>query len=151
MAWFRKDKKPLKASDKRELPPDVFDKCEGCGEIVYGEKMSQNLGVCPHCGFHTRIGSDRYLEILLDADSFRERDADLRSVDALNFTDRKSYESRIDTAIQKVGQNDAVVSGEGEIEGIPVCIAVMDFRFIGGSMGSVVGEKIARIGRVARG
>ncbi|MDX1568250.1 MAG: acetyl-CoA carboxylase, carboxyltransferase subunit beta [Longimicrobiales bacterium] len=149
MAWFRKDKKPLKASDKRELPPDVFDKCEGCGEIVYGEKMSQNLGVCPHCGFHTRIPAERYLEILLDVDSFQERDAELRSVDALDFEDRKPYESRIEAAIQKVGRNDAVVSGEGEMEGIPVCIAVMDFRFIGGSMGSVVGEKVARIGKRA--
>ncbi len=149
MAWFRKDKKPLKASERRDLPGDVFDKCEGCGEIVYREKMSQNLGVCPHCGFHTRISSDRYLDLLLDPDTFEERDADLASVDPLEFTDLKPYAERLEAAEAKTGRREAVVTGEGRLDGIPVCLAIMDFRFIGGSMGSVVGEKIARIGRTA--
>lgn len=147
MAWFRKDKKPLSASERRDLPGDVFDKCEGCGEIVYREKMAQNLGVCPHCGHHTRISSDRYLELLLDPGSFRERDADLRSVDPLGFADLKPYPERLEAAEEKTGRTEAVVTGQGELDGIPLCAAVMDFRFIGGSMGSVVGEKIARIGR----
>ncbi len=149
MAWFRKDKEPLKASEKRDLPPDVFDKCEGCGEIVYREKLAQNLWVCPHCDFHTRIAPDRYLEVLLDEGTFRERDTEIRSADPLGFTDLKPYRERLEAAARKVGRNEAVVTGDGEVEGIPVCVAVMDFRFIGGSMGSVVGEKIARIGRRA--
>lgn len=149
MAWFRKDKKPLKASDRRELPTDVFDKCEGCGEILYREKLAQNLNVCPDCGFHFRIPADDYLGLLLDPDSFEEHDAHLRSGDPLGFTDLKAYPDRIAAAEKKVGRNEAVVSGVGAIEGRPVALAVMDFRFIGGSMGSVVGEKIARAGRTA--
>ena len=95
MAWFRKDKKPLKASDRRELPTDVFDKCEGCGEILYREKLAQNLNVCPDCGFHFRIPADDYLTLLLDPDSFEEHDAHLRSGDPLRFTDLKDYTDRI--------------------------------------------------------
>jgi acetyl-CoA carboxylase carboxyl transferase subunit beta len=149
MAWFRKDKKPLKASDKRELPTDVFDKCQGCGEILYREKLAQNLNVCPNCGFHFRIPADEYIGVLLDADSFQEHDAHLRSGDPLGFTDLKAYSDRVAAAEKKVGRNEAVITGVGTLEGREVAIAVMDFRFIGGSMGSVVGEKIARTGRTA--
>ncbi len=149
MAWFRKDKKPLKASDKRDLPGDVFDKCEGCGEILYREKLAQNLDVCPNCGFHFRISADRYVELLLDDGSFEEMDAHLRSADPLGFTDLKAYPDRVAAAEQKVGRNDALLGGVGTLEGLPVALAVMDFRFIGGSMGSVVGEKIARVARRA--
>jgi acetyl-CoA carboxylase carboxyl transferase subunit beta len=149
MAWFRKDKKPLKASDRRDVPRDVFDKCDGCGEILYREKLAQHLNVCPHCGFHFRITADRYVQILLDEGSFQERDEHLRSGDPLEFRDLKAYTDRVSRAEQKVGRNEAVVTGTGTLHGMPVALAVMDFRFIGGSMGSVVGEKIARIGRVA--
>ncbi|HEX9887564.1 MAG TPA: acetyl-CoA carboxylase, carboxyltransferase subunit beta [Longimicrobiales bacterium] len=149
MAWFRKEKKPLKASDRRDVPGDVFEKCRGCGEIVYGESLAQNQGVCRHCGFHFRITPERYVDILLDEGSFEETEEDLRSVDPLEFTDLKPYRDRIDAAEAKVGTGEAVITGRGAIEGIGVCVALMDFRFIGGSMGSVVGEKIARCGRVA--
>ena len=149
MAWFEKKKKPLKASDKRDVPGDVFDKCDGCGEIVYREKLAQNLGVCPHCGFHFRISADDYLGLLVDDGSFEETDAHLRSADPLEFRDLKSYADRIRAAEEKVGRNDAVITGRGRLSGLPVCVAIMDFRFIGGSMGSVVGEKIARCGRLA--
>ncbi len=149
MAWFRKEKKPLKAADRRDLPADVFDKCEGCGEILYREKLSENDFVCPSCAFHFRIPAERYLDLLLDGDTFKEEDAELRSGDPLEFTDLKAYRDRLEAAEEKVGRREAVITGTGETEGIPVCLAVMDFRFIGGSMGSVVGEKIARIGRRA--
>jgi acetyl-CoA carboxylase carboxyl transferase subunit beta len=149
MAWFRKDKKPLKATERRDVPTDVFEKCEGCGEILYRERLAQNFNVCPDCGFHLRIPADRYLEVLLDEGSFQEMDAHLRSADPLGFTDLKEYPTRVRAAEKKVGRNDAVVSGYGTLDGLPVCLAVMDFRFIGGSMGSVVGEKIARAGRKA--
>jgi acetyl-CoA carboxylase carboxyl transferase subunit beta len=149
MAWFRKEKKPLKASDKRDLPGDVFEKCDGCGEIVYREKLAQNRNVCPHCGHHFRISADAYVRLLLDDGSFQEIEAELRSGDPLGFHDLKAYADRIEAAETKVGRNEAVVTGVGTVEEMPVALTVMDFRFIGGSMGSVVGEKIARCGRRA--
>ena len=149
MAWFQKKKKPLSSGDRRDLPSDVFDKCTGCGEILYRERLAQNLHVCPECGFHFRISATGYLELLLDAGSFDERDAHLTSGDPLGFVDLKPYPGRLQAAREKTGRNEAVLTGRGRIEGIPVAIAVMDFSFIGGSMGSVVGEKIARAGRDA--
>lgn len=149
MAWFRKDKKPLKAEDRRDLPGDVFEKCNGCGEILYREKLAQNLEVCPTCGHHFRINAEQYVALLIDEGSFEEIDAGLRSGDPLSFKDLKPYSERLRAAEKKVGRLDAVLSGVGTVDGLPVALAVMDFRFIGGSMGSVVGEKIARAGRVA--
>ena len=147
MAWFRKPKQPLKSADKRDLPPDVFQKCQGCGEIVYRERFTQNLKVCPECGFHSRISPEEYIAILLDHDTFVERDGEIRSADPLKFVDLKPYASRLEAAEEKLGPGDGIVVGEGELDGIPVCIGIMDFRFLGGSMGSVVGEKVARIAR----
>jgi acetyl-CoA carboxylase carboxyl transferase subunit beta len=149
MAWFRKDKKPLKSDDRRDVPSDVFDKCAGCGEILYGEKLAQNLQVCPACGHHFRVSAERYVEILLDEGSFDEIDREIASADPLGFQDLKAYSDRLEVAVAKVGRNEAVLSGTGTLDGMEVALAVMDFRFVGGSMGSVVGEKIARAGRVA--
>ena len=148
MAWFRKDKKPLTAQDRRDVPTDVFDKCQGCGEILYRERLAQNLNVCPHCGHHVRISADAYLSILLDADTFDELDTGLRAADPLNFHDLKPYPERIAAAEAK-GKREAVITGTGRLDGIEIVIAVMDFGFIGGSMGSVVGEKVARAARAA--
>jgi acetyl-CoA carboxylase carboxyl transferase subunit beta len=149
MAWFRKPKQPLKSADKRDLPSDVFDKCGGCGEIVYGERLAKNAQVCPECGFHFRISPDQYLDMLLDPGTFEERDPEFRSRDPLEFEDLKPYSTRLAAAESKLGKREGVVVGEGVLDGVPVCIGVMDFRFLGGSMGSVVGEKIARIARRA--
>jgi acetyl-CoA carboxylase carboxyl transferase subunit beta len=148
MAWFRKDKKPLTAQDRRDVPTDVFDKCQGCGEILYRERLAQNLNVCPNCGHHVRISADAYVSIFLDAGSFKELDADLRAADPLEFVDLKPYPERIAAAEAK-GKAEAVITGSGKLDGIPVLLAVMDFGFIGGSMGSVVGEKVARAARAA--
>lgn len=148
MAWFRKDKKPLNAQDRRDLPSDVFDKCPGCGEILYRERLAQNLNVCPTCGHHLRISADAYVSVLLDSATFEELDAGLRAADPLEFTDLKPYADRIRAAEAK-GKQEAVVTGTGRLDGIEIGLAVMDFSFIGGSMGSVVGEKIARIARIA--
>ena len=148
MAWFRKDKKPLTARDRREVPQDVFDKCPGCGEILYRERLAQNLNVCPTCGHHLRIPADGYLQILLDSGTFTELDPELRAADPLQFKDLKVYPDRIAAAEAK-GKAEAVITGTGEVHGIPVAIAVMDFGFIGGSMGSVVGEKISRSAKTA--
>ena len=95
MAWFRKDKKPLKAEDRRDLPGDVFEKCNGCGEILYREKLAQNLQVCPTCGHHFRIDAEQYVALLMDEGSFEEIDAGLRSGDPLSFKDLKPYRERL--------------------------------------------------------
>ena len=144
MAWFRKNKKPLRSQDRRDVPSDVFDKCEGCGEILYGEKLVQNLQVCPSCGHHFRFTAERYVELLLDEGSFEEMDREMRSRDLLDFHDVKPYQDRLNAAEADVGRREAVLAGTGTLEGSGVVLAVMDFRFVGGSMGSVVGEKITR-------
>ncbi len=150
MAWFRKPKKPLTGEDRRDLPSDVFDKCEGCGEILYREKLTRNLYVCPECSHHFRIGPESYIRILTDEGSFEEADSALRSADPLGFADLKKYTDRLRAAEEKTQRREAVVTGRGLLDGIPVALSIMDFSFIGGSMGSVVGEKIARNARLAR-
>ena len=149
MAWFSKQKKRLTSEGRRELPRDVFKKCDGCGEILYRERLEQNLGVCPECGNHFRIPASQYVELLADPGSFEEEDAEMASGDPLDFADLKAYTDRLDAARRRTGRSEAVITGRARIEGIPVALAVMDFSFIGGSMGSVVGEKIARAGRDA--
>ncbi|CAN5862019.1 acetyl-CoA carboxylase, carboxyltransferase subunit beta [soil metagenome] len=148
MSWFRKPKQKLSATDRRDLPSDVFDKCPSCGEILYRARLEQNLFVCPECGHHNRIGAEDYLALLLD-DEYEEHAGSLRSADPLGFVDLKPYPQRLEAAERKAGPGDAVRTVTGELEGIPVCLAIMDFEFIGGSMGSVVGEKIARLGKLA--
>jgi len=149
MAWFSKPKKKLRAADRRELPADVFDKCPRCGEILYRARLVQNYNVCPSCGFHLRIGAEDYIRLLLDGGEYEEFDTDLRSGDPLGFVDLKPYPQRLEAAERATGHGDAVRTVAGMLEGVPVYVAVMDFSFIGGSMGSVVGEKIARHARRA--
>jgi acetyl-CoA carboxylase carboxyl transferase subunit beta len=120
----------------------------GCGGAIYREKLAQNLEVCPDCGFHFRIDAEAYVELLLDHGSFSELDIDMRAIDPLRFTDLKPYIDRIKVS-EANGRREALISGTGVLDGMQVALAVMDFRFIAGSMGSVVGEKIARCGRVA--
>jgi acetyl-CoA carboxylase carboxyl transferase subunit beta len=146
MAWFRKPKTRLQASDKRDLPGDVWEKCPSCGEILYREKLKENWQVCPNCGHHHRLNADGYVSLLIDEGTFRETDRDLRSGDPLQFVDLKPYRERLAQAERKNPHGEAVITGDGMLEGIPVCLGVMDFSFIGGSMGSVVGEKLARAG-----
>lgn len=144
MAWFRKEKQKLVAQ-KRELAADVWEKCDGCGEALYTRRLEENHRVCPECGHHFRISAPQYADLLFDDGLTEEFDADLRSADPLGFVDSKPYRVRIEQAEQKVGRYDAVLTGAGRIEGRDVCAGIMDFGFIGGSMGSVVGEKIARM------
>ncbi|MEJ2501699.1 MAG: acetyl-CoA carboxylase, carboxyltransferase subunit beta [Gemmatimonadota bacterium] len=146
MAWWRKEDRKLTSSDKRELPSDVFDKCPECGEILYRNRLAQNLHVCPACGHHLRIDAEDYVRLLIDEGSFTVTHAGMRSGDPLGFTDLKAYPDRLGAAERKTGRNEAVITGHGPLDGIPVNLAVMDFSFIGGSMGSVVGEKISRAG-----
>lgn len=151
MAWFKRSEKNISSNgQKKDIPDGMWTKCSGCGEIIHKKELDKNLFTCPKCNFHFRIGSKEYFEILLDSGTFKEMNKKMRSVDPLKFTDTKSYGSRVENTIKKTGLYDAVRTGEGMINGIPVVIACMDFAFIGGSMGSVVGEKIARATDIAR-
>ena len=148
MAWFSKEKKPLKARKKRDVPADIFEQCPGCGEVLYRERLARNFSVCESCGYHLRISAEGYLSILLDPGSFEELDGNLRASDPLKFVDVKPYANRIVKA-ESAGRSEAVMTAVGRLDGIEIAIAAMDFSFIGGSMGSVVGEKIARACRLA--
>jgi len=149
MAWFRKPERKLSAGDRRDLPSDVFDKCPECSAILYRARLEQNAYVCPECGYHNRIVAEDYLRLLLDDGAYDEIATELRSSDPLDFVDLKPYIQRLQAAERKAGGGDAVRVVIGSLEGIDVCLGVMDFEFIGGSMGSVVGEKLARLGRAA--
>jgi acetyl-CoA carboxylase carboxyl transferase subunit beta len=149
MSWFRKPDKKLSSSERRDLPTDVFEKCARCGEILYRARLEQNSFVCPACSYHNRIGAEDYIQLLLDDGDYEEQHGNLRSADPLNFVDLKPYPQRLEAAERKSGTGDAVRTVTGRLEGQPICLAVMDFEFIGGSMGSVVGEKIARLGKQA--
>jgi acetyl-CoA carboxylase carboxyl transferase subunit beta len=146
MAWFRKPKTRLQAADRREMPGDVWEKCPNCSEILYRERLRENWNVCPECGYHLRLPAAEYVRLLLDEEGQREHNAELRSGDPLGFVDLKAYPDRLAQAERKTGQGDALIAVEGTLDGIPIHVAVMNFEFIGGSMGSVVGEKIARAG-----
>jgi acetyl-CoA carboxylase carboxyl transferase subunit beta len=145
MAWFKKSKQKFSPdSQKREIPDGQWVKCKECGEIIHNKQLELNLYVCHKCNYHFRIGADEYISILIDNGTFREADKKMRSADPLEFVDTKKYIDRINSTIKKSGLNDAVKTGTGKLNNQKVSFACMDFRFIGGSMGSVVGEKIAR-------
>ena len=146
MAWFKRDNPPkAKGPDhKVKVPEGLWTKCVSCGETIYTKDIENNLNVCPKCNHHYRVSSRKRLELLLDEGSFKEFDAGVVSVDFLEFKDTKSYQERIDAALAKGGSKDAIICGSGLVEGTPVQICVFDFSFMGGSMGSVVGEKITR-------
>jgi len=147
MAWFRKTKKPKPVRMDRPrstVPEGLWLKCEGCKEIVYSRDLDRNLKVCPKCGYHFRIDARARVSLLLDDPQPRELFSDVSPVDPLNFRDTKRYRDRLKSYQQAVGERDAVLVVQGTIEEIPVVLAVMEYRFMGGSMGSVVGEKITR-------
>jgi acetyl-CoA carboxylase carboxyl transferase subunit beta len=144
MTWFKRDKKKIQTTEKKELPGDLWQKCPSCGDILYRKDLAQKAWVCPKCGNHFRVSADDYLELLLDPGSFEEHDADLQSLDPLGFVDSKRYPDRLAEYTRRTGRNEAIVCGIGTIDGIQASVAVMDFGFLGGSMGSVVGEKVAR-------
>ena len=145
MAWFKRTDKGIKTStaDKKDTPDGLWFKTPS-GTIVHTRELKNNAYVSPNDDFHVKIGSKEYFEILFDNNTFTELDAEMKSGDPLKFVDTKSYSSRIEATITKSELNDAVRSAYGKMNGQELVIACMDFNFIGGSMGSVVGEKIAR-------
>ncbi len=145
MSWIKKSREGLKTQQrKRELPDGLWTKCEECGEILYHKELERNLWTCTKCSYHFRISARTYLKILLDEGSFVERFSEVVSTDPLKFRDTKRYADRLRRAREETGLSEAILVGEGTIEGRPLVIGVMDFAFLGGSMASAVGERIAR-------
>lgn len=146
MSWFTKERVGIEKSNSHKVtfPDGMWVKCPGCSETLLSKDIEANLQVCPKCGHHYRISAHKRLEALLDDGAWQEFDADITSVDFLEFKDAKSYQERIDAALAKGGSKDAVICVEGAIEELPVQVSCFDFSFMGGSMGSVVGEKITR-------
>jgi acetyl-CoA carboxylase carboxyl transferase subunit beta len=151
MGWFTRTKEGITTSteEKKETPEGLWYKCPQCDEIITSEDHENNLWVCAKCNHHERIGSAEYFALLFDDHKFTEIGADLIAGDPLQFEDTKKYSDRLAKTRKDTGLNDALRAAEGKIEKHHVVIACMDFRFIGGSMGSVVGEKIARAADVA--
>jgi acetyl-CoA carboxylase carboxyl transferase subunit beta len=145
MKWFNRKDKNIKTptSQKKELPDGMWYKTPG-GSIVHIRELKNNSYVCPEDDYHVRIGSKEYFEILFDNKSFQEYDSDILSEDPLKFVDTKSYKDRVKKTIKATGLNDAIRTAKGKVNGYDLIISCMDFSFIGGSMGSVVGEKISR-------
>jgi acetyl-CoA carboxylase carboxyl transferase subunit beta len=145
MEWFRKAKSGIGTFIKRDTPVDLWVKCDGCKEILYRKELAANKYVCEHCGYHFRIGANDYVKLLVDDGTWQAMDQGLKSTDPLKFSAKKKYKDSLHDAEKNTGAHSGVVAGVGEIKGMKVSLAVMDFRFIGGSMGSVEGEKIARV------
>jgi acetyl-CoA carboxylase carboxyl transferase subunit beta len=146
MAWFKKARKPIAAAPKEKpsrVPEGLWVKCPGCSQIIYNKDLATNLHVCPKCAHHFRIGAAERLRMLFDGD-WVEYDKGLVSTDPLSFTDTKPYKARLKASIETTGLKDAVIVASGAIDGIETIVASMEYGFIGGSMGVVVGEKIAR-------
>ncbi len=145
MAWFKKERKPRSSERVRlEIPADAWEKCDACGHIDIKDRFVRALNVCPNCGHHRRISAQEYIDLLVDEGSWHELDAKLKSTDPLEF---EHYAQRLAAAQRKAGPLEAVRAGYGRLDGMAINLAVMDFNFMGGSMGSVVGEKIARLTR----
>jgi acetyl-CoA carboxylase carboxyl transferase subunit beta len=143
MAWFRKEKKPKEAVEKQvAIPEGLWVKCDDCKEIVYRKEVEANYNVCPKCGYHFRLTARERFELLFDDDKYKEFATEIRSGDPLGFRDTKRYADRLKVYQNRVGAGDAVLCAEGKLEGMPVVICAMEYAFMGGSMGSVVGEKI---------
>jgi len=148
MPWFRKGEEEKEEKEKRdELKPSdqLWVKCNSCNEIIYRKVIERNLQVCPKCNYHFQIPARRRIECVLDPGTFTEYDSDLTSTDPLEFKDSKRYSHRLKESQERSGQKEAIICGEGRIEGQPAMIGIFEFNFMGGSVGSVVGEKITRL------
>ena len=146
MAWFTRDEKGINTPTelKREAPDGLWYKCPECKTVVLTRAHKEHAYTCSNCGYHEKVGSKEYFELLFDNNEFTELDADLKAGDPLEFQDTKKYPDRLKASIAKTGMNDAVRTACGSLSGNSVVIGCMDFTFIGSSMGSVVGEKLAR-------
>lgn len=146
--WFKRKKETKETAYVRErldIPGNLWVKCYKCNQAIFAKELEENLKVCPRCGYHFKLTARERIKQLLDHDSFKETNPKIKSTNFLNFTDSKSYTQRIESSILKSNLMDAILTGTGKIEKIKIAMGVMDFSFMGGSMGSVVGEKITRL------
>lgn len=143
-AWFKRQKDKLTTTKKKNIPDNLWEKCQGCEEILYRRELAKALWVCPKCQYHFRLPPDGYLKMLLDDGSYEELDPNLRSADPLGFKAGKKYRDQLDQAVKTSGRNEVMTTVMGSLNAQQVILAIMDFSFIGGSMGSVVGEKLSR-------
>lgn len=146
MAWFKKSKAPIALVEKKkvQMPEGLWTKCKNCEEIIYSKEIERNLNVCPKCDYHFRISARERIALVIDEGTFVETDPDMASVDFLKFKDSKKYSDRLKAALKKNSGGEAVITGSGMMNGQEVAVAVFDFAFLGGSMGSAVGEKVTR-------
>ncbi len=146
MAWFKKSKAPIApvGEKKVQMPEGLWTKCKNCEEIIYSKEIERNLNVCPKCDYHFRISARDRIALVIDEGTFSEIDAKMSSVDFLKFKDSKKYSDRLKAAFKKNGDGDAIITGSGMMNGQEVVVGVFDFGYMGGSMGSVVGEKVTR-------
>lgn len=148
MGWFSRAKAPkpsLEDGERSQLPDDIWTKCPECSAILYTKELRRTFGVCLKCSYHFRLNAQQRIPLLVDRHSFSELDTNLRPGDPLNFRDTKKYKERIKKAEKSSGANEAVVTGRARISNIPVMLGVFEFAYMGGSMGSVVGEKLTRM------
>ncbi len=139
----RREKRLLRFTKKKDMPGGLWLKCESCGDVIFRKELEEKARVCPACGFHFTVPGGERIAMLLDEGTWQEEFADLEAVDRLGFVDSTPYAQKIDRAVSRTGQKEALLCGTGEILGRPVVLAVLDFGFMGGSMGEVVGEKVA--------
>jgi acetyl-CoA carboxylase carboxyl transferase subunit beta len=145
LAWFRRESTEIQASDEKRVRTEgLWVKCEGCRQIIWKKELEENLNVCPKCEYHFRIDAATRLALLLDDVNYTIEDEKLASTDPLNFSDTRPYKSRLLKSRAQTGLNDAIINAEGSINGRPVVLSAMEYSFIGGSMGAVVGEAITR-------
>jgi acetyl-CoA carboxylase carboxyl transferase subunit beta len=145
MAWFKKARKPIAASTApSRVPEGLWVKCPDCDSTIYTKDLAESLSVCPKCSHHFRLSATERLKVLFDGEQWVEHDAGLQSNDPLKFTDTKPYGSRLTAGQKATGLRDAIVVGAGKIDGLPAVVAAMEYGFIGGSMGVVMGEKLVR-------
>ena len=145
MAWFKREKQKIKPVEKKGVPDGLWVKCPTCSEFLYKPELEKSLSICRHCGHHFRVEPSIYHGLLLDKGSSKELFTNLQSEDVLQFKAGKKYKDQLVAAKNKTGQKDAINCYHGKIEGQDVALGIMNFGFIGGSMGSVVGEKVARL------
>src|SRR5437588_7703782 len=144
MTWFKREKKPMEAPDERRVVTEgLWIKCSGCKDPLWKKDLEGNLQVCPKCNYHYKISAYERINLLMDP-GWTEQDASLYSTDPLNFIANKPYKDSLKSLPDKVGVREAVVSVQGTMHGMPIVLSAMEYNFIGGSMGSVVGEKITR-------
>lgn len=145
MGLFSRNKPKIKVQTTKKDGFSGWIKCSGCSELIHANELAQNLNCCPKCNYHYRLSLKQRIQLLADEGTFQELFTDIKPVDALNFVDTDSYKKRLDDAIKKTGRDDAICSGVCLIEGRKIALAVLDFSFMGGSMGSIVGERLTRL------